>query len=139
MIRRGPMELIPEPTSDPGWILESEGYDPLRERSIESRFAVSNGFLGIRGGRSTTRGARWVVPARTYVAGLFDRPGTDNAVPALVPAADWLTVHILLSGEPLVHHPSDVSSHRMTLDMKRGVLITRGRHSTSDGLKGQVR
>jgi trehalose/maltose hydrolase-like predicted phosphorylase len=133
------MELIPEPTSDPGWILESEGYDPLRERSIESRFAVSNGFLGIRGGRSTTRGARWVVPARTYVAGLFDRPGTDNAVPALVPAADWLTVHILLSGEPLVHHPSDVSLHRMTLDMKRGVLITRGRHSTSAGLKGQVR
>ena len=94
-----------QPTT-PAWVLEAEGYDPLREGSVESRFAISNGFLGVRGGRAITRGARWVVPPRTYVAGLFDTPGTEHAVPGLVPAADWLQVRILLSGKPLVHHPA---------------------------------
>ena len=108
--------------------LHAEGYDPLRESSVESRFAISNGFLGVRGARAITRGARWVVPPRTYVAGLFDTTGTEQAVPGLVPAADWLQVRILLPGGPLVHHPGDVSSHRMTLDMRRGVLLTEGHH-----------
>ena len=43
----------------------------------------------------------------------------------LIPAADWLRVRILLSGGPLLHHPGDVSSHRMTLDMRRGALLQR--------------
>ena len=49
-------------------------------------------------------------------------------MPGLVPAADWLQVRILLPGGPLVHHPGDVSSHRMTLDMRRGALLSEGRH-----------
>ena len=121
------MEHALEPTADPAWVLDADGYDPLRESSLESRFAISNGFLGIRGARAITRGARWVVPPRTYVAGLFDTAGTERATPGLVPAADWLQVRILLAGGPLVHHPGDVSSHRMTLDVRRGVLLTEAR------------
>jgi trehalose/maltose hydrolase-like predicted phosphorylase len=138
MIRDRTVGLLLEPTNDPDWALEAEGYDALREGSVESRFAISNGFLGIKGGRATSRGARWVVPSRTYVAGLFDTPGTDHAVPGLVPAADWLHVRILLSGEPMVRHPSDVSSHRTTLDIRRGLLISQGHHATSSGVKGNV-
>jgi trehalose/maltose hydrolase-like predicted phosphorylase len=118
------MEHALDPTADPGWVLEADGYDALRETTIESRFAISNGFLGIRGARAMTRGARWIVPARTYVAGLFDTPGTGSGAPGLVPAADWLQVRILLPSGPLVHHPKDVSSHRITLDMKRGALLS---------------
>ena len=72
------MEDILEPTADPAWVFGVDGYDPLRESSVELRFAISNGFLGVRGARSTTRGARWVVPARTYVAGLFDTSDADT-------------------------------------------------------------
>jgi trehalose/maltose hydrolase-like predicted phosphorylase len=115
-----------QPTADPAWVLNVDGYDPLRESSIESRFAISNGFLGIRGARAASRGARWVVPARTYVAGLFDVAGAEHATPGLVPAADWLRVRFLVAGEPLLLHPGDVSSHRMTLDMRRGTLLSRG-------------
>ena len=118
------MEEALEPTAGPAWVLTADGYDPLRERSIESRFAISNGFMGIRGARSTTRGARWVVPPRTYVAGLFDRPDGADTKPELVPAADWLKVRILLPGGPLEHHSCVVSSHRMSLDMRRGVLLS---------------
>jgi trehalose/maltose hydrolase-like predicted phosphorylase len=123
------MEQILEPTNDLAWILESEGYDQLRQSSLDSRFAISNGFLGVKGGRVTTRGARSIPPARIYVAGLFDTAGIDHAIPGLVPAADWLQVRILLAGTPIVHHPGDLSSHRMTLDMRRGALLSHGHHS----------
>ena len=103
------MEQILEPTNDLAWILESEGYDQLRQSSLDSRFAISNGFLGVKGGRVTTRGARSIPPSRIYVAGLFDMAGIDHAVPGLAPAADWLQVRILLAGAPIVHHPSDLS------------------------------
>jgi trehalose/maltose hydrolase-like predicted phosphorylase len=115
------------PTPDPGWVLVEDGYDPLRESSLESRFAISNGFLGVRGARATTRGSRWIVPARTYVAGLFDTGATAEAIPALVPAAGWLNVHLRVAGQPLAPHPGDVTAHRITLDLKRGALLTEWR------------
>ncbi len=126
MTEQEAMQRVLQPTSDPAWVLNVDGYDPLRESSIELRFAISNGFLGIRGARAASRGARWVVPARTYVAGLFDVSGTEHATPGLVPAADWLRVRFLAAGEPLLLHPGDVSSHRMTLDLRRGALLSRG-------------
>ena len=115
------------PNADASWLLVEDGYDPLRESSLESRFAISNGFLGVRGSRATTRGSRWIVPARTYVAGLFDTGASDGAVPALVPAAGWLNVHMLVGGQPLAPHPGDVTAHRITLDMRRGALLTEWR------------
>jgi trehalose/maltose hydrolase-like predicted phosphorylase len=122
------MQQALERTTDPAWVVDAEGYDALRERCLESRFAISNGFMGVRGTRAITRGARWVVPPHTYVAGLFDTRGAAGAVPELIPAADWLKVRILLPDGPLVHDPGDLLSHRMRLDMRRGTLLTECRH-----------
>ena len=118
------MESLLEPTADSAWVLTAEGFDPLREAIYESRFSISNGFLGLRAGRAVSRGERWVVPHRAYVAGLFDMPGPENPIPALVPAPGWQQIRIMLPGGPLVHHPAEAISHRTTLDMKRGVLLT---------------
>ena len=95
------MTAILAETEDPAWIFAVDGFEPMMESSVESRFAISNGFLGVRGGRSTTRGERWVIPARTYVAGLFDSPDVKQATQALVPAADWLGIRIVLPDGPL--------------------------------------
>ncbi|PPQ33486.1 glycoside hydrolase family 65 protein [Rhodopila globiformis] len=130
---------IPGPGADPGWTFCLDGYDPLLENSVESRFAISNGFLGIRGARATSRGQRWIVPARTYVAGLFDTSGTEHATTGLVPAADWLRFRIMMAGGPLLHHPGDMSSHHMTLDVRQGALFSAGRHFDSPDLGIQVR
>ena len=46
------MDHALEPTDDPAWVLHADGYDALRETSVELRFAISNGFLGIRGARA---------------------------------------------------------------------------------------
>ena len=139
MIGIDPMGPILIPTADADWIFSVDDFDPLRENSVESRFAISNGFLGIRGARSTTRGERWVVPARTYVAGLFDASGAEHATRDLVPAADWQRVRILLAGSPLLRHPGDMSSHHMTLDMRRGSLLSEGRHFHAPNLDFHVR
>ena len=118
------MESLLEPTSELAWVLAAQGYDPLREAIYESRFSISNGLLGLRAGRPVSRGERWVVPQRAYLAGLFDIPGPEQPIPALVPAPGWQQIRIMLPGGPLVRHPAEAISHRTTLDMKRGVLLT---------------
>ena len=95
MKEQATLDDVLEPTADPAWVLHAVGYDPLRETSVESRFAISNGFLGVRAVRGVTRGARWVAPPRTYVAGLFGTLGEEPSAPGLMPAADWLQVRIL--------------------------------------------
>ena len=48
------------PASEPDWSLVEESYDARRENSVEARFAVSNGFLGVRASRSVSRASIWV-------------------------------------------------------------------------------
>ncbi len=120
------------PTVEPGWTLVNEGYDVQRESSVEARMAIGNGFIGVRAARAISRapiwvsflkGQTWTSWPRTYVAGLFDVPDTDPAVPALVPLADWLRVRITLDGEPLLLRSGEILQHRRTLDLRRGLLI----------------
>jgi trehalose/maltose hydrolase-like predicted phosphorylase len=118
------METLLEPTSDLAWVLAAEGFDPLREAIYASRFSISNGLLGLRAGRAVSHGERWVVPHRAYVAGVFDIPGPELPIPALVPASGWQQIRIILPGGPLVRHPAEAISHRTILDMRRGVLLT---------------
>ena len=98
---------------------------------MESRFAISNGFLGVRGSRATTRGERWVMPA-AHLCGRAVRyvRHSEHATPGLVPAADWLQVRIAAAVRPCCCTIlARSSSHRMTLDMRRGALLSEARHS----------
>jgi trehalose/maltose hydrolase-like predicted phosphorylase len=131
-MRRVEMDELLEPTPDPKWVLAAEGYDPLREHIYEARFTISNGLLGVRGGRAVSRGSGWTKPLRTYVAGLFDIPGPEHAIPMLVSAPGWLRFSIIQNSDSLIHHPTDVAGHRSTLDMRRGILLTTGRFCDSD-------
>ncbi len=128
-----------QPTADPAWVIGQQGFDPLRDSSHKSRFSISNGFLGVRGERAINRGASSDGPPRTYVAGLFDISGAEQPIPALVPAADWLRVDILLPGRPSSSNAEDVSSHYRTLDMRRGALLTGGSLADMPGLAIHLR
>ena len=133
------MGLALEPTADPAWVIGQQGFDPLRDSSRQSRFSISNGFLGVRGGRAVNRGANSDVPPRTYIAGLFDIRGAEQPIPALVPAADWLRVDILLPGRSSSSNAEDVSNHYRTLDIRRGALLTGGSVTGTPGLAIRVR
>ncbi|MDR7036044.1 trehalose/maltose hydrolase-like predicted phosphorylase [Methylobacterium sp. BE186] len=132
-----------QPTEEPGWVLAHEGYSVLTESAVESRFALGNGFLGMRAARSTSRGPtwaswlgyiRWASWPRCYVAGLFDMPNTEPPVPALVPVADWSRVRLILDGEPLVAREGEMLHGMRRLDMRRGVLLSEWTHRTSAGI-----
>ena len=86
-----------------------EGYNVLTETAVESRFALGNGFVGMRAARPVSLGLtwaswlgyiKWASWPRCYVAGLFDTPNTVPPVPALVPVADWSHVRIVLNEAP---------------------------------------
>jgi trehalose/maltose hydrolase-like predicted phosphorylase len=128
-----------EPDADPAWILCQLGFDPLRDCSRESRFAVSNGFLGVRGGRTINRMPHMPVAPRTSVAGLFDVLGPDQPIPSLVPAPDWLKLDVAFCpphpGSPI----KDVSFHHRTLDFRRGAVVTEGRIASLPGLAVRLR
>jgi trehalose/maltose hydrolase-like predicted phosphorylase len=121
------VDRVLEPTADPTWVLDQQGFDALRDSSRESRFAISNGFLGIRGGRAINRLPGAAIGPRTYVAGLFDSLHVDQPMSALVPAPDWLRIDISLSPEGSGAVVDDVSFRHRTLDFKRGALITESR------------
>jgi trehalose/maltose hydrolase-like predicted phosphorylase len=120
------------PTIDAAWRLDALGYDALRESSRQSRFAVSNGFLGVRGERPFMQADRWVAPSRTLVAGLFDTANIAGAVPRLVPVPDWLQVRLVSTRGPTAHEPVGNLSHALSLDMQRGLLRTSCHHANAD-------
>jgi len=134
-----------EPTTPGrGWVLTHRGYSVLTESAVESRFALGNGFLGMRAARSVSRGPtwvswlgylRWASWPRCYVAGLFDVPNTEPPVPALVPVADWSRIRILLDGRPVLAHEGEVLRSARQLDMRRGVLMTGATQRTPSGVK----
>jgi len=135
-----------EPTRQPDWVLNHEGYNVLTESAVESRFAFGNGFLGMRAARSISRGptwvswlgySRWASWPRCYVAGLFDVPNIEPPVPALVPVADWSRLRILLDGEPLLARKGEVRVR--TLDMRRGLLLSDWTHRTPAGIVAKGR
>src|ERR1700758_3642475 len=122
-----------EPTQDPSWVLTHEGYNVLTENAVESRFALGNGFLGMRASRPVSRGptwvswqgyVRWASWPRCYVAGLFDRPNTVPPVPALVPIADWSRVRLVLDDNPQLMMDGEFLSSVRQLDMRRGMLLS---------------
>ncbi len=110
-----------EPPEDPAWCLTERGYRPTLEHEIESRMAISNGFLGVRGSLETPTDAS---RPRTYVAGLFDTPEGEHAVPSLVVAPDWLRLQIQINGQPLSVDAAATTHHQRTVDFRRGIVIS---------------
>jgi trehalose/maltose hydrolase-like predicted phosphorylase len=102
------------------WRMEKDGYQAALEHEVESRFAISNGFLGVRASlEQPTLASR----PRTFIAGLFDTPPSEVPLPHLVPGPDWLRLQLLVEDEPLALQAGQTLAHRRTLDMWRGVLL----------------
>ena len=125
-----PARRMLDATADPNWVLEQRG---ARDDGRDSPFAISNGFLGVRGGGSIGGLPGKATPAETYVAGLFDIMRADEPVPTLVLASNWLRVGISLSAQASVHDVEDIPSRCRTLDFRRGALITESRPMDSPG------
>ena len=121
-------DFILSPTADPGWLLVEDGVNPAREREIESLFAVSNGYLGVRA--SIAEGTRFSHPS-TLVAGLFVADGGFG--PRLSVLPDLSHIEVKVEEERLSLEAGRVLAHRRQLDLRQGVLWREWRQQDSSG------
>ena len=108
---------IPRPIADPAWLLVEDGLKPVREREIESIFAIANGYLGTRG--SLYDQPRLSQP-RTFVAGVFTEP--PESIPELAIAPDWTEFRIVVAGQELRVDQVETLSWRRVLDLRHGLF-----------------
>lgn len=120
-----PLELPARPTARRDWHLVEDGFIPAREHEIESLFAVSNGYVGTRG--SLAEGGPFSRPA-TFLAGVFDREPTPEAMPSLVVLPDWTRLQVLVDGRALSLEAGEPLEHRRVLDLRQGMLVREWRH-----------
>jgi kojibiose phosphorylase len=133
-----PPEAEDEPAAPPpapdGWVVERSGYDPVSEASSETLFAVSNGYMGIRGaadedGPGSMPGA--------YVAGLFD--GAAAGQEDLVVIGDWAATEVVVGGRVLRPWEWEVLEHVRRLDLRAMRLERTLRCVDPDGRRLRLR
>lgn len=107
------------PTDDPTYLIVEEGYNPVREREVESIFTVGNGYLGTRGSLAEQDEAS---SPTTLVAGVFDRRA-QRAPEEMIIFPDWLFTRIYVDDERLRMRRKNIVEHRRILDMRKGLLF----------------
>ena len=123
-------------TTDPGWLLVWDGFDPLRERDVESSMTIGNGYFGTRG--SVEEGSRVSVPG-TLIAGVYAAVPETGQIPELVVAPNWLLFTVSVEGEKLSLDSGHTLMHRRTLDMRRGILVRDWLHQDRNGRQTSFR
>ncbi|HEX2569446.1 MAG TPA: glycosyl hydrolase family 65 protein [Polyangia bacterium] len=126
----GPALDLATPTGDPAWVLVAEGFQPAREHEIESLFAMTNGYLGVRG--ALCEDCPYSSPA-TFIAGVFDRGSGPGAVPALFSAPSWVQARLVIEGEEISLARSQSLEQRRVLDLRQGILFRHWRVRTPQG------
>ena len=89
MIRDRFSEKLRSQLSTDDWLILEEAYEPEENLKFESLFALSNGYLGIRG--SHEEGTKITLPY-LYINGVFDKSETFMRELATLP--NWLGIRL---------------------------------------------
>ncbi len=118
---------------DPLWRIEIEGFDPLREREMESWFTVANGRSGTRGSLEEESEES---SAATYVAALYGWPdGGDPPGPELVTGPRWTRLAPRAGAEAIDLDRGELLEHRRILDLQQAILFRIWRHRLPSGVE----
>jgi trehalose/maltose hydrolase-like predicted phosphorylase len=129
-------QSFPRPDEDPAWLFVTEGFDPFREREVETWLTVANGHTGTRG--SIEEGSAASTPA-TFVAGVFGDGTSDPMIREPVPAPDWLFLRLHVDGVPLNLANGEILEHRRVHDLRQGVVFRDWRQRDRTGRLVRVR
>ncbi len=123
------------PTDD--WLILEEAYEPEENLKFESLFALSNGYLGIRG--SHEEGMKTSLPY-LYINGVFDKSETFMRELAALP--NWLGIRLYVEKELIGVENCQILEYSRALDMKRAALVKRlrlkdrkGRETLVEGIR----
>jgi len=112
------------------WRLTYEDPAAAEEGVIETLCTLANGYVGTRGARPWASDDGTSYPG-TYLAGVYNRLQSRVAeqlveVESLVNVPNWLALTFRPEGGPwLGSDGATVSSHRVRLDLRRGILLRR--------------
>jgi kojibiose phosphorylase len=127
---------FPEPNEDPAWRFEVKGFDPFREREVETWLTVANGETGTRG--ALEEGSAISTPA-TFVAGVFGDGTGDPAFRQPVPAPDWTGMRLMVAGSALTLSNGEILDHERVLDLRHGVVFRTWRQRLRSGRTVRLR
>jgi HAD superfamily hydrolase (TIGR01509 family) len=119
----------PGPETNP-WRHRYVDPQPDQEGVMETLYTLANGYLGTRGARPWAHDDGISYPG-TYLAGVYNRltspvAGRTIEVESLVNAPNWLPVSFRTGDGPWLGDDGfEVSSHRITLDLRGGILLRR--------------
>ena len=150
--RRGaPLQATSTPTADPSWLIEQEGFDPSRERELESIFALGNGYLGIRGSSDTP------IPSSQgdlFIAGIYSKKivtlpyseaqfittaDRDNPYSELVPFPFPFRMAITTEAGSISLASSTLKNYSRFLDLRQGLLFAVASFEDTYGKKTTLR
>ena len=129
--------------ADP-WRLVERSYNPDAVEQTETLFALSNGYLGLRG--SFDEGEPSYRPA-TLLNGFHETwpiiypelaYGFASTGQTILPVPDGTTIRLSIDEDPITGQTSEVHAFERTLDMKRGVLERSVVYQLSDGRRFRV-
>ncbi len=130
--RRG----FPEPSRYAAWRFEVDGFDPYREREVETWLTVANGETGTRG--ALEEGSAVSTPA-TFVAGVFGDGTDEPRFRQPVPAPDWTGLRLKVGGTIVNLASGEILDHHRVLDMRHGVVYRYWRQRDGRGRTVRVR
>lgn len=119
------------------WLILQDEYRPEENLKYESLFALSNGYLGIRG--SYEEGTEKTLPY-LYINGVFDKSETFMRELATLP--NWLGLRIYVEKELIGVENCEILEFSRVLDMKTATLVRRailrdkkGRETLIEGMR----
>ncbi len=118
------------PTSDAGWMLIEEGFEPFREHEVESIFAIANGYVGTRA--SLEEESRFSRPG-AFLAGVYVEDRNSMLGPSLAELPGWPHLEIVVEGQRLSMAAGRMLDHRRMLDLRQGVLWREWRQEDLSG------
>lgn len=125
------------------WLLTYEGLDPDREGLREALCTLGNGYVATRGALPECVADGVHYPG-TYAAGLYNRlssevSGRTVENESLVNLPNWLPLRFRYDDGPWIDETTaEVSSHRLELDVHRGVLTRHTIFEEPDGRRTRV-
>ncbi len=127
---------FPEPNADPSWRFEVKGFDPFREREVETWLTVANGETGTRG--ALEEGSAISTPA-TFVAGVYGDGTDDPPFRQPVPAPDWTGLRLMVAGSAMTLSNGEIIDHERVLDMRHGIVFRWWRQRLRSGRTVRMR